>query len=123
MKMKKLLATLAIVLVVLITGCKKDQTLGKVGVCPLVVSTIPADKAVDVPLNQIVSATFNERMNPATITGASYTLTGASTIAGAISFGGTDVTIASFTPDIPLTPYTKYTGLIKTSVKDLMGNA
>ncbi len=67
MKMKKLLLGLALTSVVFFTGCKKDEYVAKDGICPLVVSTIPADKAIDVPLNQIISATFNETMNSATI--------------------------------------------------------
>ena len=74
MKKLKLLTTLAIVSVIFFAGCKKDEYKATVGVCPLVVSTIPVDKAVNIPLNQIVSATFNEKMNPETITQTSYTL-------------------------------------------------
>ena len=59
---RTLLTTLALILVVRIYGCKKDEYLAKVGVCPLVVSTIPADKAVGIPFNQVVSTIFNEQM-------------------------------------------------------------
>jgi len=129
MKTRKRLTTLALILVVIFSGCKKDEYLAKVGVCPLVVSTIPADKAIGIPLNQVVSATFNEKMNPATITQESFTLTGSTAIAGAkavtvvtgtVSYSGVT---ASFTPTSALTPNTTYTGRIKTLVKDLMGNA
>jgi len=113
----------------LISGCKKDNQLEIVGVCPLVISTIPLDKAVNVPLNQVVSATFNEKMNPATITQESFTLTATTAVAGTkavIAVSGTvsytGVT-ASFTPTSPLTANTSYTGRIKTLVKDLMGNS
>jgi len=127
--MRQLLATLTIASVVLMSGCKKDDYQAKVGLCPLVVSTIPADKAVAIPLNQVVSATFNEKMNPETITTESFTLVGASTIAGtkaATVVTGTVVysgLTAFFTPSSPLTPNTTYTGSIKTLAKDLMGNA
>ena len=130
--MRSFLTTTVLLLVVLFTGCKKDDHLAVVGVCPLVVSTIPADKAVNIPLNQVVSATFNELMNTATITTSSFTLTGTTAIAGvkaatvvtgAITFSGTTVTTAIFTPTSLLTPNTTYTGKIATSVKDLTGNA
>ena len=52
MKIRELFMTLTLILVVLISGCKKDDYKATVGVCPLVVSTIPANGAVGVPLNQ-----------------------------------------------------------------------
>jgi uncharacterized repeat protein (TIGR02543 family) len=129
MKMQKLLTTLTIAMVVLMSGCKKDEYQAKVGLCPLVVSTIPADKAVNVPLNQVVSATFNEKMDPAMFTQDNVTLVGTTTIAGtkaATTVTGTVVfsgMTVFFTPTSPLTPNTTYTGKIKAGVKDLMGNA
>jgi hypothetical protein len=41
MKPKKLLTTLALVSVVLIVGCKKDNFVKTIGVCPVVESTSP----------------------------------------------------------------------------------
>ncbi|MDP3642467.1 MAG: ice-binding family protein [Bacteroidota bacterium] len=121
MKKLKLLATFAIASVILISGCKKDEYQEKVGVCPLVVSTVPIDKAVNVPLNQVVSAIFNEKMNPATITQESFTLVqGTTPIAGTVSYSGL---VASFAPASLFAPFTTYTGKVKTTVKDLMGNA
>ena len=133
MKMKKLLVTLAIASVVFITGCKKDTYEPIVGVCPLVVSTIPIDKAINVPLNQVVSATFNEKMKPETIDQASFSLRQGATITAGlksamvdIPVGGTvsysDIT-ASFTPSSPLLPNTTYTGSVTTLAKDLLGQA
>jgi uncharacterized repeat protein (TIGR02543 family) len=127
--MKKLLAILVLLSVVLINGCKKDDQVIKVGLCPLVVSTIPLDKAVNVPLNQVVSATFNEAMNPATITGSSFTITGTTTVGtvkaatvvtGTVTYSGMT---ATFTPSSPLTTHTTYTGTITTAARDLAGNA
>jgi len=121
MKKLKLLATLALATVIFITGCKKDEYQEKIGVCPLVVSTVPVDKAINVPLNQIVSATFNEKMNPATFTQTSFTLEkGTTPIAGTVSYTALS---AAFAPANQLEPFTTYTGRIKTSVKDLMNNS
>ena len=129
MKIKNLLATLTILLVVLMSGCKKSEYKGTVGVCPLVVSTIPANGAAGVPLNQVVSATFNEKMNSATITKSSFILTASITVAGittktevdgAVSYSGMT---AFFTSTVLLTPNTTYTGRVKSSVRDLAGNA
>jgi len=121
MKKKKLLTALTIISIVLIAGCQKDDFAGNEGVCPIVVSTNPLKGASNVPLNQIITATFNEKMDPETITEASFTLQGATTmVTGTISY--TDLT-ASFAPSSPLTPNTTYTGRIKTLAKDLNGNA
>ena len=117
-KKLKLLVFLALASVVFITGCKKDNYEAKVNVCPLVVSTIPTDKAINVPLNQVVSATFNEKMNPATITQASFTLKGLTSVLGTVSY--TDTT-ASFTPSSALTPNTTYTATITTGAKSVSG--
>ena len=127
--MRRLLATLTIASVVFMSGCKKDEYQAKVGVCPEVVSTIPADKAVNVPLNQVLSATFNEKMDPAMFTQETVSFAGTTTIAGTkaattvtgtIVFSGMTV---FFTPTSPLLPNTTYTGRIKAGVKDLTGNA
>lgn len=133
MKKLKLLATFALASVIFITGCKKDDYQEKIGVCPLVVSVIPADKAINIPLNQVVSATFNEKMKPETITQTSFTLEQGSTksatlksatepasVAGVVTYSGVT---ASFAPAVPLFPFTTYTGRIKTTVKDLMNNS
>src|SRR5665647_3951133 len=108
MKIKVLFMTLALILVVLISGCKKNDYQATVGVCPIVVSTIPANGAVGVPLNQVVSATFNEKMNAATITSSTFTvLKVAEVVAGTVTYSGET---AFFTPSNPLTPNSTYTG-------------
>lgn len=116
--MKNLLAALSLMVVVFMTGCKEDDHLARVGVCPLVLSAIPLDKAVNIPLNQVISATFNENMDPATITNASFTVTGTTAIAGTITYNGMTST---FTPSSPLAANTTYTGKLTTAVKDLLG--
>jgi len=130
MKTKKRLATFVLISVVLITGCMKDKYLPVVGVCPEVVSTIPVSDAVGVLPNQVVSATFNVKMNPATINASSLTLSATMNIAGTkaalvpiegvVSYS--DKT-ASFTPATPLVANTTYTGRVTTAAKDPMGNA
>jgi hypothetical protein len=129
MKMRQLFATFILVSVVFMSGCKKDEYLAKVGVCPLVVSTIPINGAVGVPLNQVISVTFNEVMNPATFTSESFVLEGTAVIAGIKAatvvtgaFTFSDKTVI-FTPSSPLAANTTYTGTVKTAVKDMAGNA
>ncbi|MBP6237901.1 MAG: Ig-like domain-containing protein [Saprospiraceae bacterium] len=117
---KNLLLTCSIISVIFLAGCKKDDFVEIDGVCPVVISTIPINGATDVPLDQIISVTFNEEMNPATINQASFTIQGGSAIQGTITYSGTK---ATFTPSVPLTANTTYTGKVKTMVKDKTGNA
>ncbi len=110
---------IALLLLVIAAGCKKvTEVSGIVGVCPVVVSTDPSDKAVDVALNKLVSATFNTDMSPATITAASFSLKqGTQIISGTVA-PTTIGTIFTFKPDVALLPFTKYTGTITTAATD-----
>jgi hypothetical protein len=121
MKTKKLLSAIVVATVVLFAGCKKDTFEEIIGECPLVIETNPTNEAVDVPLNQVVLITFNKEMNPATITTESVTLYGPTTqVTGVVSYSGVN---ATFTPSDSLAINTIYIGRVKTSVKDLKGNA
>ncbi|SHG51934.1 Ig-like domain-containing protein [Flavobacterium fluvii] len=121
MKTKKLLLTIAILFIALISGCANDDFEEVVGVCPVVSTTNPIDGAVGVPLNQIITATFNEAMNPATIDQSSFVLTvGGIPVSGTVTLSGA---VATFTPNSLLAPNTVYAARIKTSAKDLTGNA
>jgi general stress protein CsbA len=122
MKMKKLLTTFTIILVVLFAGCKKDDYVEVIGVCPLVISTDPVNGAVSVPYNKIITATFNEKMDQASITQSSFMLLqGTSLTPGTVSYIDSDST-ASFVPTTPLSPFTTYKGIIKNTVKDKRSN-
>jgi hypothetical protein len=92
---------------------------------PTVTSTIPAKLATNVPLNQIVSATFSKPMNPATINSTNFTLQAAgatTTVAGVVAYSAISNSLV-FTPAANLLPSTTYTATITTGVKDLAGNA
>lgn len=119
MKTKILLFTFAILCIALITGCENDDFEEVVGVCPIVESTTPLSNALDVPLGQVITATFNEEMDPSSITSTSFTVAGTAPIAGTVTYTGTT---ASFTPTLPLAENTTYTARITTKAKDLMGN-
>jgi len=121
--------TLTLILAILISGCKKNDYQATVGVCPVVISTDPDNGEAGVPLSQVVSATFNEKMNAATITSTTFTvidatksaeLKAAVVITGTLSYSGMT---SSFTPSSPLAPNTTYTGRMTTAARDLMGNA
>lgn len=107
--------------VVLLVGCKKDDYVEVIGLCPLVISTSPEDLATNVLLDKVVTATFNEKMNATTFTSASYTLhQGTNAIAGVVTYKDSTV---SFTPTALLLPFMVYTGTVKSTVKDTRGNA
>ena len=122
-KRKILLTTAcaAISLAAFLGSCKKDDFVQVDGVCPIVISTDPANLATSVALNKIITINFNEVMNPATITQASIILqAGAVAVSGTVTYSGTT---ATFTPASRLAVNTTYTGRVTTAVKDLNGNA
>lgn len=91
-------------------------------IAPTVTSRSPGVFATSVPLNTKVSATFNEAMNPTTLTPTSFMLVrGTILVSGSISYGpGTAVV---FTPTSPLLPSAVHTATITTAAEDLQGNA
>jgi hypothetical protein len=91
-------------------------------IAPTVLSTIPANLATNVPLNQVVSATFSEPMDPATINSTTFTLTatGGGTVLGIVAYAAVGNTL-TFTPAANLAPVTQYTATISTGAKDLSG--
>jgi uncharacterized repeat protein (TIGR02543 family) len=111
---------LMLLLLIIISGsCKKVvEEQGLVGLCPVVVSTDPSDKAVDVALAKLISATFNTDMSAATITNASFSIKqGTQIISGTVAPTATGTTF-TFKPDVALLPFTKYTGTITTTATD-----
>ncbi|MCU1325628.1 MAG: repeat-containing protein, partial [Bryobacterales bacterium] len=76
--------------------------------------------ATAVPVGAKVSATFSSAMNPATVSGSTFTLTqGLTPVGGAVSYAGTT---ATFTPSGNLAPSTTFTGTITTGAKDQNGS-
>ncbi|MGD0710818.1 MAG: Ig-like domain-containing protein [Bacteroidales bacterium] len=124
MKTKILLTILAIVTVILIVGCKKDDFIEIKGLCPAVESANPANGVSGIPVNQGISVNFNQNMNPASFIQtscnmeASFTLQGDTLVAGTVSYNGTT---ATFTPSVNLLPGTTYTATITGRVKNLEG--
>ena len=68
-------AIAAISLAAFMGGCG-DKNVEIAGVCPAVISVNPTNGNVVVPLDQIITMPFNEVMNPATISQASFNLQG-----------------------------------------------
>jgi len=117
---KKLLTTFAFAFVLLFSGCAEDDFVEIDGVCPLVISTIPENLETEVPIDQVISATFNEKMDPSTMAASFNVADNGTLIDGTVTY--TDST-ATFTPSSLLDYDTEYTGTIKTTAKDLRGNA
>ena len=120
MKTRKLLLTIAILFIALFYGCAKDDFQEIDGVCPVVTNTSPLNGAINVPLDQLITVSFNEEMNPETINQTSFTLNGTSQLAGVITYSGMT---ATFTPSALLAPNTTYSARLTRMVKDLTGNA
>jgi len=88
---------------------------------PKVLSTSPADSASAVAINSVITATFSEAMDPATVTTAEFGLkNGTTPVSGTVTYSGAT---ANFTPAAPLTNGTLYTATITAGVKDSAGNA
>lgn len=112
---------LLILMTIFMWQCEKDEFKGETkGVCPEVVSTDPANEATNMATSKIISATFNEAMNPASINNEIFTLKqGTIPVSGIITYTGQ---IAAFIPFAPLEANKTYTGTITKKVKDLDGN-
>jgi hypothetical protein len=88
---------------------------------PTVISVTPPNVATGICPNTVVTATFSEAMNPATISTTTFTLTGPGTAAvtGVVSYA---LSTATFTPSSPLALNTLYTATITTGAQDTFGN-
>ena len=85
---------------------------------PTVESTSPVADATSVSVDTVVTATFSEAMDDATITTSSFTL---DSMAGVVSYdAGTDT--ATFTPSADLAYNTTYTATLSTAITDAAGN-
>ena len=98
------------------TGAVADTT------APYPFFTSPNNAANNVPINQKISITFTEAMDPTTINTTTFKVTGP----GVVTVPGTVVSIgrtATFTPDSQLANSILYTATATTGAKDLAGNA
>jgi hypothetical protein len=90
---------------------------------PELVMTAPANGASNVPLNQAVSATFTEAMNPLTITTATFYLTQAGTpVPATITYDAVNF-IATLTPTSNLNSNSLYIATITMGATNLAGNS
>jgi Ice-binding-like/Bacterial Ig-like domain len=88
---------------------------------PSVSSTAPAPNATGVPRDQTITVTFDEAMNPTTVTKSTFTLKqGTKTVPGTVTCNGVT---AIFKPTTALAGDAVYTATITTRAKDQNGNA
>lgn len=117
------LYALSFIALAVVSGCKKDTYKATEGLCPVVVSTDPTDKAVDVALNKIISVTFNTAMDSLSINGSSFIIKqGTNLISGKVSTT-TDNKVFTFKPDVALSPFLVYTGTITAKATDVFHTA
>lgn len=88
---------------------------------PAILSTNPANSAINVAVNATVGITFSETMNSSSINTSTLTVKqGATTVPGVVSYSANT---ATFKPSASLIAGTIYTVTITTGAKDLAGNA
>jgi hypothetical protein len=99
------------------TGTAPDTTK------PLIVSTIPINATTGVAVNQTVSVTFTEAMDPLTITTATFQVsTDGGPIAGTVFYDAVNF-IATFMPAKNLFADSFYTVVVTPGATDLAGNS
>ncbi len=118
MKLTKVFPIIAMLLIVLVTGCKKDED---PAIRPVVSATDPLSNATNSAISGKISATFSVAMDPASITNSTFTVKqGTTNVAGAVSYTGTT---ATFTPTVAMAPNALHTATITTAVKNVAGTS
>jgi hypothetical protein len=116
----------AFLLLICGVGCSDpDKSGNNLGVTPPTATSMsPPNGAAGTCPNTIVTATFSKAMNPATINGATFTVTGpgATAVAGQVTYDAPSNT-AIFTPTTTLALNTVYTATVTTGARDMFGNA
>jgi Bacterial Ig-like domain len=99
-----------------IVGCGREQTFV---LAPAVIAVSPARGATGIPTTALITATFNEVMNPTTINTSTFAVTGpGGTMAGTLTYSGRT---ATFTPGALLVANSLYTATITTGASDPTG--
>ena len=121
MKIKLLILSAVVLAVGVTNACKKDTFQETTGVCPEVVRTTPFDGATSIPLDQLIQATFNTDLDPATINASVFKLEAGAAVSGDFSYDSATRTMR-FLPDSLLAENTTYRGTISRSIQDAKGN-
>jgi Ice-binding-like/Bacterial Ig-like domain len=124
-KLKKIVTAVAIVAVVLVTGCKKEDspkpasTSTTSTTIPSITAKSPSSNATNVALNKVISVTFSEAMDATTISATTFYLKqGTTPIVGTVGYSGTT---ATFTPSMALIAGMVYSATMTTSTKSAAG--
>ena len=126
MKTKNAISILALLLILLSVGCKKEENKDPANnttdvILPTVILTEPANNEIDVLRNKVIAITFSEAMDSSTINNVTFSLkNGSVAVVGSVSYSGK---IATFTTTNTLLAGTTYTATISIGAKDLAGNA
>jgi hypothetical protein len=116
MKLKNVFSIMAMLLIVFMSGCKKDNPVS----FPSVVSTYPVKNDTSIALDANIIAKFSTPMQASTITATSFTLKkGTASVAGVISYADST---ATFNPTEKMDPSTVYQGMVTIEARDLAGN-
>jgi hypothetical protein len=87
---------------------------------PTVISTIPNSTAGGVPINNSITVTFSEPMDPMTLNAATFTLwLGTTQVPGTVEFDGIDTAV--FMPEVDLIVSQTYTAKLSTDITDAGG--
>ncbi|HCE55248.1 MAG TPA: hypothetical protein DER05_09725 [Lutibacter sp.] len=123
--LKKLVATLSIAAVILVTSCssedgmttnQSDVNLAEAGLK----ETFPADLADTVAVNPLIVVNFKSTADPSEVAASVLTLKkGTEPISGTVTFSGTT---AVFRPETYLAPNSQFTATIKTNLKNGSSN-
>jgi len=113
----------SILVLTLIAGCNSDNNTDS-AIVPTINASNPSDLAIDVAINQQITATFGEAMNEQTINDVSFTLMAPNQAAvlGTVSYDETSHT-AVFAPNSDFTHNTLYQASITTEVTNTAGIA
>lgn len=117
-------AALNLLSAVLIAGCSGTTDPGDT-TRPTVTCTSPANAAVGLLINSVVTITFSEPMSPTSISASSVTViptSGGVAVPGSVTYDSPTRT-ATFSPLKPLDYGTSYTLTVTTAALDLAGNA
>jgi Bacterial Ig-like domain len=89
-------------------------------VAPFITAIAPAPGTTEVSLGTIITVSFSEAINTATVGPASFALLqGNALVAGAYRF---EELSAAFVPDAPLVPGTTYSAMVTRGIRDPAGN-
>lgn len=114
----QLLSLFSIVLILLISGCSKDEDTSP-SPTPTILDTSPLNNATNVARNNAITISFSTEMDPATINSSTILVQqGTTNIPGTVTYSGTT---ATFTPTNSLLALTTYTVTVTTGAKTLAG--